>query len=74
MKTFKEQANLDEAPLVMNDSEILDSVWKKVKPEFEKLMKKGNLEIINNFARIGKYKITKTKQAKGRAFRYDLKK
>ena len=69
----RSESKIQEGPLVMNDGEILDSVWKKVKPEFEKLMKKGNLEIINNFARIGKYKITKTKQAKGRSYRYDLK-
>ena len=73
MKTFKEQANLDEAPLVMKDGDILDSVWKKVKPELEKMMSKGNLEQVNNIARIGKFKITKDKQAKGRSYRYDLK-
>ena len=73
MKTFREQANLDEAPLVMSDGEILDSVWKKVKPELEKMMSKGNLEQVNNIARIGKFKITKDNQAKGSSYRYDLK-
>ena len=73
MKTFREQANLDEAPLVMSDGEILDSVWKKVKPELEKMMSKGNLEQFNNIARIGKFKITKDNQAKGSSYRYDLK-
>ena len=74
MKSFKDQANLDEAPLVMDDEDILDSIWKKVKPELVKDMKKGKLEFINNLARIGKYKVTKDKQQKGRTFRYDLKK
>ena len=73
MKSFKEQQGIEEAPLVMSDGEILDSVWKKVKPELEKMMSKGNLEVVNNLARIGKFKITKDKQPKGKSFRYDLK-
>ena len=73
MKSFKEQQGIEEAPLVMSDSDILNSVWKKVKPELEKMMRKGNLEQVNNIARIGKFKITKDKQAKGKSFRYDLK-
>jgi hypothetical protein len=73
MKSFKEQQGIEEAPLVMKDGEILDSVWKKVKPELEKMMSRGDLEVVNNLARIGKFKITKDKQAKGKSFRYDLK-
>tara|TARA_R110000765_G_scaffold425849_1_gene539806 strand:- start:898 stop:1122 length:225 start_codon:yes stop_codon:yes gene_type:complete len=73
MKSFKEQQGIEEAPLVMSDGEILDSVWKRVKPELEKLMSKGNLEVVNNLARIGKFKVTKDKQSKGKSFRYDLK-
>jgi|TARA_B110000908_G_scaffold32037_1_gene38175 hypothetical protein len=73
MKSFKEQQGIEEAPLVMSDGEILDSVWKRVKPELEKLMIKGNLEQVNNIARIGKFKVTKDKQSKGKSFRYDLK-
>jgi hypothetical protein len=74
MKSFKEQQGIEEAPLVMKDGDILDSVWKKVKPELEKMMSKGNLEQVNNIARIGKFKITKDNQAKGSSYRYDLKK
>lgn len=73
MKSFKEQQGIEEAPLVMKDGDILDSVWEKVKPELEKMMSKGNLEQVNNIARIGKFKITKDNQAKGRSYRYDLK-
>ena len=69
----RSESKIEEAPLVMSDGEILDSVWKKVKPELEKMMSKGNLEVVNNLARIGKFKITKDKQAKGKSFRYDLK-
>ncbi len=74
MKTFKEQQDIEEAPLVMSDSDILDSLWAKVKPELEKMMKKGDLEQVNNIARIGKFKVTKDGQSKNKAFRYDLKK
>ena len=73
MKSFKEQQGIEEAPLVMKDGDILDTVWKKVKPELEKMMNRGDLEVVNNLARIGKFKITKDKQAKGKSFRYDLK-
>lgn len=73
MKSFKDQQDIGEAPLVMDDSAILDSIWKKVKPELEKQLKKGNTETVNNFARMGKYRITKDKQSKGKTYRYDLK-
>tara|TARA_B110000858_G_scaffold149246_1_gene169719 strand:- start:245 stop:598 length:354 start_codon:yes stop_codon:yes gene_type:complete len=71
-KYAKEDA-LDEAPLVMKDSDILDSIWDKVKPELQKMLRSGNLETVNNFARIGKYRITKDKQSKGKTYRHDLK-
>jgi len=73
MKNFKEHAKIDEAPLVMDDSSILDTIWKKVKLELEKDMKKGNLEHVNQIARIARFKITKAGQTRGRSFRYDLK-
>jgi|TARA_R110001592_G_scaffold158465_1_gene389596 hypothetical protein len=74
MKSFKEQQGIEEAPLVMKDGDLLDSIWEKVKPELERMMKRGDLEQVNNIARIGKYKITKDKQAKNKSYRYDLKK
>jgi len=73
MKSFKAQQDMEEGPLVMRDGDLLDSVWKKVKPELEKAMARGDLEQVNMLARIGKYKITKDKQSKNKAFRYDLK-
>mgnify|MGYP000964617083 CR=1 FL=1 len=72
-KKLSESA-IAEAPLVMSDGDILDTIWKKVKPELEKQMKKGNLETVNNIARIGRFKISKDGQAKGKTYRYDLKK
>jgi hypothetical protein len=74
MKSFKEQQGIEEAPLVMKDGDLLDSIWEKVKPELERMMKRGDLEQVNNIARIGKYKITKDKLAKNKSYRYDLKK
>jgi hypothetical protein len=73
MKNFKEHAQLDEAPYVASDSDILDSVWKEVKKVLEKELKKGQTELTNIVARIGKYKITKDSQQKGKSFRMDLK-
>jgi hypothetical protein len=73
MKNFKEHAQLDEAPYVASDSDILDSVWNEVKKVLEKELKKGQTELTNIVARIGKYKITKDSQQKGKSFRMDLK-
>jgi hypothetical protein len=73
MKNFKEHAQLDEAPLVASDSAILDSVWAEVKKVLEKELGRGKTELTNMVARIGKFKITKDKQQKGKAFRSDLK-
>ena len=71
---LQNEDDLNEAPLVMSDRDILETIWKKVKPELEKQMKKGNLETVNNLARLAKFKVTKDGQAKGKSFRYDLKK
>tara|TARA_B100001094_G_scaffold321249_1_gene368656 strand:+ start:302 stop:526 length:225 start_codon:yes stop_codon:yes gene_type:complete len=73
MKNFKEHAQLDEAPYVASDSDILDSIWKEVKKALEKDLKKGKTELTNMVARIGKYKVTKDAQQKGKSFRMDLK-
>lgn len=73
MKNFKEHAQLDEAPYVASDSAILDSIWAEVKKVLEKELKKGQTELTNIVARIGKYKITKDSQQKGKSFRMDLK-
>jgi len=64
---------LEEAPLVMSDREILDSIWKEVKPKLEKELKRGDLETTNMIARLARFKLTKSGQSKGRSFRYDLK-
>lgn len=75
MKTFKEirEAKLQEAPYVASDTAVLDSVWKEVKKVLEKELAKGKTELTNLVARIGKFKVTKDKQQKGKSFRMDLK-
>ena len=73
VKKFKEHAQLDEAPYVAADGDVLDSVWNEVKKVLEKELKKGQTELTNIVARIGKYKITKDSQQKGKSFRMDLK-
>ena len=67
------QKEIEEAPLVMSDGDMLDSIWKEVKPRLEKELKRGNTETSNMIARLAKFKITKAGQRKGRSFRYDLK-
>lgn len=74
LKKKYSEDTLDEAPLVMDDDAILDTIWKKAKPELLKDLKKGKLEFVNVLARMGAYRITKDKQSKGKSFRYDLKK
>ena len=73
MKNFKEHAQLDEAPMVASDSVILDSIWKEVKKVLEKELGRGKTELTNMVARIGRFKVTKDKQQKGKSFRSDLK-
>ena len=73
MKNFKEHAQLDEAPMVASNSVILDSIWKEVKKVLEKELDRGKTELTNMVARIGKFKVTKDKQQKGKLFRSDLK-
>jgi hypothetical protein len=72
MKKFKE-VRVNEAPYVSNDKDILDSIWKEVRPRLEKELKKGNVETTNMIARLAKFKVTKQGQQRGRTFRYDLK-
>ena len=72
-KRAKGEDVIKEVPLVASDSAILDSIWKEVKKVLEKELAKGKTELTNMVARIGKFKITKDKQQKGKAFRSDLK-
>lgn len=78
MKTFKEQSNLDEAPLVMNDMDMVNTLFHKIKDDMLKAKRKKqdekNWPIIQQLAKLAGYGISKKGQEKNRSYRYDLKK
>lgn len=78
MKTFKEQSNLDEAPLVMNDMDMVNTLFHKIRDDMMKAKRKKqdekNWPIIQQLAKLAGYGITKKGQAKDKSYRYDLKK
>ena len=69
---------MDEAPLVMADMEIIKSILNKIEDDIQKVKVKGQLERvwpkIQALAKMAGYKVTKAGQAKGKTFRFDLKK
>ena len=69
---------MDEAPLVMADMDIIKSILDKIEDDIVKVKLKGQLERawpkIQALAKMAGYKVTKAGQAKGRTFRFDLKK
>tara|TARA_X000000950_G_scaffold90930_1_gene114415 strand:- start:2184 stop:2405 length:222 start_codon:yes stop_codon:yes gene_type:complete len=73
MKKFKEFRKIDEAPLVMSDKDILQTIFndieKKIMKNFER-----NLPLVKSLAKEVGYGVTKSGQSKGRTFRYELKK
>lgn len=78
MKSFKEQFNLDEAPLVMNDMDMVDTLFNKIKSDMLKAKRKKqgekNWPHLQQLAKMAGYGITKAGQANDKSFRYDLKK
>ena len=78
MKTFKEQTNLDEAPLVMSDMDMIDTLFHKIKDDMLKAKRQKkdekNWPVLKSLAQIAGYGITKKGQAKDKSYRYDLKK
>lgn len=77
MKKFKEFRKVDEAPLVMDNMEMIRAILNKIEDDFSKLHLKGKLESawpkLQMIAKIAGYGITKKKQPKGRIYRYDIK-
>ena len=69
---------MDEAPLVMADMDIVKSILDKIEDDIQKVKVKGQLERawpkIQALAKMAGYKVTKAGQAKGKTFRFDLKK
>mgnify|MGYP000642428583 FL=1 len=81
MYTFKQYTldeSLDEAPLVMHDMDIVDTLLKKIRDDISKDRQKKqgekNWPVLQQLAKIAGYGITKKGQAKNKTFRYDLKK
>ncbi|NND23830.1 MAG: hypothetical protein HKN86_03970 [Acidimicrobiia bacterium] len=72
----KEQ--VDEAPLVMADAEMASTLFKQIKDDIFKNSRKKqeekNWPVLQTLAKLAGYGITKNGQAKGKSFRYDLKK
>jgi hypothetical protein len=78
MKSFKEQSNLDEAPLVMNDIDMAATLFKDIRDKMIKNNRQKNREknwpMLQQLASMAGYGITKKGQSKEKSFRYDLKK
>ena len=69
------QEEIDErAALVMNQTHIIDVVLKDLHALLLKQMNKGNLEVMNNVARLVGLKVTTKGQERNKAFMYDLEK
>ena len=69
---------LDEAPLVMSDMDIVKSLTQKIEDDLHKLKIRKQFEkgwsTVQALAKLAGYKVTKTAQQKGKTFRYDIKK
>ena len=69
---------LDEAPLVMSDMDMVKAILGKIEDDISKLSMKKQMEKawpkVQSLAKMAGYKVTKTAQAKGRIFRSDIKK
>lgn len=72
MKGFNEHQYADEA-LVAGDRNIVKAILNKLEDIMVDSLQNGNEEMVNNIARFAKMKVTKKKQAKGKAFVYKLK-
>lgn len=70
--------NIDEAPLVASDMDMVDTLWDEVRNKIikDKLRKnfEKHLPFLQQLAKYGGYKITKKGQTKDRIFRYEIKK
>jgi|TARA_R110000782_G_scaffold259206_1_gene349456 hypothetical protein len=78
MKSFKEQQGIEEAPLVMNDMDMIETLFKKIREDMSKDKRKNKGEAnwpkMQALAKLAGYGISKANQAKDKSFRYDLKK
>ena len=72
MKGFIEHQYADEA-LVAGDRAIVKDILRRVEDSMVDALQRGDEEFVNNIARHVKMRVTKKKQAKGKAFSYKLK-
>jgi len=70
--------NLDEAPLVMRDMDMVKTLFSKIEDTMQKnnRSKKSekNWPVLQQLAKMAGFGITKSGQDKNKSFRYDLKK
>ena len=75
---FDESVELEEAPLVMSDMLIVNTIVQKIMDDLYKMKIKGQFEkswpTVKLLGKIAGYGVTKSGQSKGNTFRYDLKK
>jgi len=62
-----------EEALVAADRAIVKDILRRVEDSMVDALKRGDEEFVNNIARHVKMKVTKKKQARGKAFSYKLK-
>ena len=76
--TEKDKPEIKEAPYVAGNLDIVASIIDKIHTDLKKLYVKGQGErawpTVVALAKMAGYKVSKEKQAKGKMFRYDLKK
>ncbi len=77
-KILETSKAIDEAPLVMNDMDMIDTFFNKIKDDVLKAKRKNqhekNWPVLQQLARMAGYGVTKKGQNKDKSFRYDLKK
>lgn len=70
--------DLEEAPLVMNDMDMVKTLFNKISSDMSKNIRskrpEKNWPVLQQLAKIAGYGITKSGQDKNKTFRYDLKK
>lgn len=80
MKNFKElrSKEVEESPLVMADADMATTLFNQIKDDILKNARRKQAEknwpVLQTLAKLAGYGITKSGQAKGKSFRYDLKK
>ena len=76
--TEKDKPEIKEAPCVAGNLDIVASIIDKIHTDLKKLYVKGQGErawpTVVALAKMAGYKVSKEKQAKGKLYRYDIKK